>query len=368
MYNSTHIYLLTPILFPNARHSVLELISPRRRRIRLIHRYNHTPPIRRTNTILGRAQIHRPIQHRTPMLIRRIDPKRQRPDRQLRRSRLPIRPDPQCIQILELHIPRPGRDPDAGKHSSCPCGRRDDGKGVELQVAGGEGADAVSGIHGLGVELIDLPVAVGLVAASAGVVDRGRTGLGEEGGHEVVELVAREPVTAQTVGVDAFELRDPPGGTAGDLFGECAVFVDVDGAEWEVVLGEDGAETAVRRDQVAAAAFHVPGILVRDGFVLGDEGGVGRPPCVVGEGFTGAGRTGEEDFGTEFAAEAVVSSSPHLEVLFFATTPEYGAEIWFVPDVNDHGFEHVVSAHVRDYMVKVVIPVGPGAVVAWVRG
>ena len=216
------------------------------------------------------------------MLIGRIDPEGQRPDGQSGRVGPSIRPDAQGVEVGELHVPRTRCDADASEDGGGAGLRLDDGEGVELEVARGEGADAVAGAHGLGVEAVDLPVAVGEVAAAAGVVDVGGAGLGEQRGHEVVQLVAREPVAAQAVRVDALEFRDPPRGAAGDLFGVGAVFVDVDRAEGEVVGLQDRDEAAVRGDQVAATAFHVPGILVRDRFVLGDEGGVVRPPGVVG--------------------------------------------------------------------------------------
>ena len=70
----------------------------------------------------------------------------------------------------------------------------------------------------------------------------------------------------------------------------------------------------------------------------------------------------------EFSAESVVCAAPHLKVLLLTATPKHGAEIRFVPDVDDHGLEHTVLAHVGDYVVEIVVPVGPAAVVARVRG
>lgn len=131
-----------------------------------------------------------------------------------------------------------------------------DGPVPHGDLAAGQDADFVSGLRG-GVDveavvcaacrrdaharhvLVVVPVHGvfgGRQVRGGGVV--GGVGLGQQVGHQVVQLIAAAPVAAQADGVVALQAGDPPRGAGGDLFLGRAVFVDVVHADGQAVLGQ----------------------------------------------------------------------------------------------------------------------------------
>lgn len=143
---------------------------------------------------------------------------------------------------LDIKISR-GRKPHSAEmiHSDCPCPRRNAGAGEDTNFVGADDSvdieeavcSACRSGAGTGhvevVVLIDLPFADGPVSSAGGAV-RGCAcvGLAQKVCEEVVEGEAAQPVAAKADGVVAFEPRDPPSCTCGDLFWAGAVLVDVD--------------------------------------------------------------------------------------------------------------------------------------------
>jgi hypothetical protein len=73
-------------------------------------------------------------------------------------------------------------------------------------------------------------------------------------------------------------------------------------------------------------------------------------------------RAGREDL-----PEFIVSPPPHFQVLRLGTIPECGS-IGLVPEVNHQASCHVVASNVRKDIGQEIIPTGPVAIVARVRG
>lgn len=103
----------------------------------------------------------------------------------------------------------------------------------------------------LTIVLINLVVAVGIIAG-------GGTRLAQERSEVIVKVSPAEPIPPNTVGVDTFELSNPPRRAGGDLLVEHSIFVDIYGLRRQAILLLGRNEPAICRNQVSTAAFHMP--------------------------------------------------------------------------------------------------------------
>lgn len=214
---------------------------------------------------------------------------------------------PQRRQLIQLQLPRPRGDAHANQHPRNPIVPHSRIR-VELEIRRRKRAHPVTR-HVQIIVLVHLVVAGGEVPRARGVVVAVvRVGLAQQAGEKVMQLPPAQPVAAQADRVDPLQLADPPRRAGGDLLVEHGVLVDVDGAPGQPVRRLPVDEPRLRGEQVAAAALHVPGVLVGDALVGRDERRPVLPPVVAGEGLARGCGSGELNAGELGANRSSVQS------------------------------------------------------------
>lgn len=201
-------------------------------------------------------------------------------------------------EVVNGDIPSSSLQSNSGEDANDSIGT-DSGEDVHDPIACPGCADAGAG-HVLIVVFIDLEFAVRVISRLLIIVIRIISiRLPEETGRKIVQLVAAQPIASQADRVVAFETRNPPCGSGGDLLVEDGVFVDVYlfGLGHACVrehAGESGVVGLQVVDGVCDVAFDVPGVLVGDCVVAFDLLEPVGPPGVVWGGLGGVRGAGDE--------------------------------------------------------------------------